>query len=64
MPAEDWSPEENDLIVADYFAMLGEDVHGRPYSKAEHRRALRPQLNGRSDASLEFKHRNISAALK
>jgi hypothetical protein len=64
MPAEDWSPEENDLIVADYFAMLGEDVHGRPYSKAEHRRALRPQLNGRSDASIEFKHRNISAALK
>jgi hypothetical protein len=64
MPAEDWSPEENDLIVADYFAMLGEDVHGRPYSKAEHRRALRPLLNGRSDGSIEFKHQNISAVLK
>jgi hypothetical protein len=64
MPADDWSPEENDLIVADYFAMLGEDVHARPYSKAEHRRALRPLLNGRSDGSIEFKHQNISAVLK
>jgi hypothetical protein len=64
MPADVWSPEENDLIVADYFAMLGEDVHARPYSKAEHRRALRPQLNGRSDGSIEFKHQNISAVLK
>ena len=64
MPADAWSPEENDLIVADYFAMLGEDVHARPYSKAEHRRALRPQLNGRSDGSIEFKHQNISAVLK
>ncbi|MGI9127876.1 MAG: DUF3883 domain-containing protein [Roseomonas sp.] len=64
MPADAWSPEENDLIVADYFAMLGEDVHARPYSKAEHRRALRPLLNGRSDGSIEFKHQNISAVLK
>ncbi|MFN8995624.1 MAG: DUF3883 domain-containing protein, partial [Pseudomonadota bacterium] len=64
MPADAWSPEENDLIVADYFAMLGKDVHARPYSKAEHRRALRPQLNGRSDGSIEFKHQNISAVLK
>jgi len=64
MPADAWSPEENDLIVADYFAMLGEDVHARPYSKAEHRRALRPRLNGRSDGSIEFKHQNISAVLK
>jgi hypothetical protein len=64
MPSEDWSPEENDLIVADYFAMLGEDVHTRPHSTAEHRRALRPLLNGRSDGSIEFKHQNISAVLK
>ena len=64
MPADAWSPEENDLIVADYFAMLGEDVHAQPYSKAEHRRAPRPQLNGRSDGSIEFKHQNISAVLK
>lgn len=55
---------ENDLIVADYFAMLADDLAGRPYNKAAHRRALRPLLNNRSDGSVEFKHQNISAVLK
>ncbi|MDP3197106.1 DUF3883 domain-containing protein [Tabrizicola sp.] len=64
MPFEDWSAEENDRIVADYFAMLAEDIAQRPYSKAEHRRRLRQGLNGRSDGSVEFKHQNISAVLK
>ena len=36
---------------------------GMPFSKAAHRRALKPRLNGRSDPSIEFKHANISAAL-
>ena len=56
--------EENDLIVADYFAMLADDITGRRYSKAEHRRALLPLLNDRSEGSVEFKHQNISAVLK
>ncbi len=56
--------EENDLIVADDFAMLADDVSGRPYKKAEHRRALLPLLNDRSEGSVEFKHQNISAVLK
>ncbi|MFO7481792.1 DUF3883 domain-containing protein [Oceanibaculum nanhaiense] len=60
----DWTDAENDLIVADYFAMLDDDIAGRPYSKAEHRRALLPLLNGRSESSVEFKHQNISAVLK
>jgi Domain of unknown function (DUF3883) len=64
MEPNDWSDAENDLIVADYFAMLAEDIAGRPYSKAEHRRALRDGLRGRSDGSVEFKHQNISAVLK
>lgn len=59
-----WTDRENDLIVADYFAMLADDVHGRHYSKAEHRRALLPLLNDRSEGSIEFKHQNISAVLK
>jgi len=59
-----WTDEENDLIVADYFAMLADDLTGRPYNKAEHRRALLPLLNGRSQGSVEFKHQNISAVLK
>ena len=64
MATDSWADEENDLIVADYFAMLADDINRRPYSKTEHRRALLPRLNGRSDGSVEFKHQNISAVLK
>lgn len=59
-----WTDKENDLIVADYFAMLADDIAGRPYNKAERRRALLPQLNDRSAGSIELKHQNISAVLK
>ncbi|MCE8472430.1 hypothetical protein LZ189_25910, partial [Rhodovulum sulfidophilum] len=55
--------EENDLIVADYFAMLADDISGRRYSKAKHRRVLLPLLNDRSEGAVEFKHQNISAVL-
>lgn len=59
-----WTDEENDLIVADYFAMLAEDIAGRPYNKAQHRRRLMPLLRSRTEGSIEFKHQNISAVLK
>lgn len=59
-----WADDENDLIVADYFAMLGPDMAGRPYSKAEHRRQLLPRLRNRTKGAIEFKHQNISAVLK
>lgn len=59
-----WTDEEDDLIVADYFVMLADDISARRYSKAEHRRALLPLLNDRSEGSVEFKHQNISAVLK
>jgi hypothetical protein len=59
-----WTDEGNDLIVADYFAMLVDDISARRYSKAEHRRALLPLLNDRSEGSVEFKHQNISAVPK
>lgn len=64
MQSAPWTDEENDLIVADYFAMLADDVIGRPYKKAEHRRALVTLLGDRSEGSVEFKHQNISAVLK
>ncbi len=64
MANEDWTDEENDLIVADYFAMLADDVLGNTYNKTEHRRRLLPHLRNRSEGSIEFKHQNISAALK
>lgn len=62
MPAEAWSEQEIAAILADYFAMLADDIAERPYSKAEHNRALQGRI-GRSKGSIEFKHQNISAVL-
>lgn len=59
----DWTNLENDAIVADYMAMLADDLAGAPYNKAEHNRALQ-ELIGRGRGSIEFKHQNISAVLK
>lgn len=58
-----WTDEENDLIVADYFAMLAADLAKRPYTKAEHNRRLRDRIH-RGRGSIEYKHQNISAVLK
>lgn len=58
-----WTDAENDLIVADYFAMLADDIAGRPYNKAEHNRDLQTRID-RNRSSIEFKHQNISAVLK
>jgi hypothetical protein len=58
-----WTDAENNLIVADYFAMLADDVAGRPYNKAEHNRDLQARID-RNRSSIEFKHQNISAVLK
>lgn len=59
----DWSRAEVNVIIDDYLAMLASELAGTPYNKAAHRRALLPQLAGRSEQSVEFKHANISAAL-
>jgi hypothetical protein len=58
----DWSIEELDIIVADYFQMLGLDLAQQPYSKAEHNRKIQ-NLTGRSRPSVEYKYQNISAVL-
>lgn len=63
MAGEDWADHENDLIITDYFAMLGEDLAGLPYSKAGHNRQLQAR-SGRGRGSIEFKHQNISAVLR
>ena len=63
MSREDWSDDQNDAIVANYFAMLADDVAGRPYNQADHNRALQSKI-GRGKGSIEFKHQNISAVLK
>jgi len=60
---EDWSQDEVDATVADYFEMLRAEARGEPYNKAEHNAALRQRLSGRSKSSVELKHQNISAVL-
>lgn len=61
MTSGDWSDAENDATVASYFSMLGDELAGRPYIKAEQNRLLQEQI-GRSRGAIEFKLCNISAA--
>jgi hypothetical protein len=60
----DWTEEEVDIILSDYFEMLIEELNGRPFNKTAHRRKILPLLEGRTEGSIEFKHQNISAALR
>lgn len=59
----DWTRDEVEATVADYFAMLRREMLGQPFVKTEHNLQLRSQLQGRTKASVEFKHQNISAVL-
>lgn len=63
MSNADWNRSEVEAIVEDYLSMLASELAGTPYNKTAHRKALKPMLQGRSDASIEFKHANISSAL-
>ncbi|MCV3243296.1 DUF3883 domain-containing protein [Mesorhizobium sp. ZC-5] len=58
----DWTDNEIDLVVADYFDMLGLELRGQSFVKAQRNAALQ-ELTGRSRGSIEFKHQNISAVL-
>ena len=59
-----WSRPEVEAIVDDYLQMLSAELSGVPYNKTAHRRQLKSKLDQRSDGSIEFKHANISAALR
>jgi hypothetical protein len=59
----DWTEDELDLIVADYFAMLAAEQAGQAYVKSHHSARLMDQI-GRTHRSVEFKHMNISAVLE
>lgn len=61
--SREWTDEELDLIVADYFDMLRAEQAGEPYIKARHREALLRRVD-RTKRSIEFKHMNISAVLQ
>ena len=59
----DWSREEVEAIVADYLQMLTMELAGQAINKTRHRKNLLQKLHGRSNGAVEFKHRNISAAM-
>jgi hypothetical protein len=58
-----WTEEELDFIVSDYFLMLNNESAGVLFNKAQHNRVLRSKID-RSEGSIEFKHRNISEVLQ
>ncbi len=57
---QDWSNQEVEATVADYFDMLDKELRHVEYNKTAHRRFLATLLNKRSDAAIERKHQNIS----
>lgn len=60
---KDWTGNEVQLVVADYFEMLEAELLGKSFKKSDHRKALAPKLQGRSEGSIEFKHQNVSGVL-
>lgn len=60
---DSWSDIEVELIVADYFAMLVDELSGKQLNKTINRNNLKKMLPKRSEGSIEFKHQNISAIL-
>ena len=62
--ADTWNRLEVEAVVATYLAMYELEVLNRPYVKTEYIRSLEGQLDKRSEASIEYKCGNISAALE
>jgi hypothetical protein len=62
-PGSNWTDEQNDLIVADYFAMLADELAGLNYVKSRHNDALQ-KFTGRNRGSIERKHMNLSAIME
>lgn len=60
---QDWTREEVEATIRDYFQMLHLEANGQAFKKAEHNEQLRQELRARSKGSIEMKHQNISAVL-
>lgn len=60
---EDWTQQEVDATVTAYFEMLLLEAKQEKYNKSERNIALQSSLKGRSKASVELKHQNVSAVL-
>ena len=57
-----WSRAENEVVVAEYVAMLEQELAGQSYVKTEANGRVRA-LTGRSRGSVEFKFQNVSGVL-
>ena len=56
----DWTDEELEACLQAYLEMLGNEIAGQTYNKAEFNRKLRAgPLGGRSRSSIEFRMQNI-----
>ena len=60
---QDWTRDEVEATVRDYFEMLRFEATGQSFNKSEHNEQLRQRLRARSKSSIEMKHQNISAIL-
>ena len=60
---EDWSQAEVIATIASYFEMLKLEAQQERYKKTDFNALLRQNLLGRSKASVELKHQNVSAVL-
>lgn len=63
MANSDWSREEVEVVVTDYFEMLKLQLSGVSFIKAGRRRNIINLLDNRSHKSIDAKHQNISAVL-
>lgn len=61
---EDWSRIEVEACVADYLQMLALQLNGQSFNKSERIRRLMGRLDGRSETSIEYKFRNVSAVME
>lgn len=59
----EWTAEEIDSIVEDYFALRSKFLHKEKYVKADYYRTSE-EKTGRTRKSVEYKYRNISATLE
>jgi hypothetical protein len=60
---ENWSQEEVEATISDYFEMLAMELRGEPFNKADHNRNLQRLLKNRTKPAIELKHQNISAVM-
>lgn len=58
-----WTEEENEIIMADYFEMLLKEIMHEEFDANEHKLALEQKLTIRSTKSIESKYHAISAIL-